>query len=230
MTLATEHPSTTPPDRKPTWVKAILDPAIVVVTASLCSAAVAFAVAWTGAPAVAAGAAVNAGTPDASAGLEARLGELERQIAAMPPAARRRSAARLQAPVLPPEPSEERVDAVTQRALAESNLREAAQHFETEPVARHWAAGAETRLRDAFSSDEAVAMDVKPPLASKVECRSSTCRITARYEDEGVAGNAAGMLLMDIAELLPRARVNTVTQPDGTSELVIYAYADPRAP
>jgi hypothetical protein len=114
-----------------------------------------------------------------------------------------------------------------QRLDSELRFKQIYQSFKAEPVAPAWARETESMVRDAFSSDEAVAMGGQAPLQAKIECRSSRCRIETVYPSEGAAVDAAQMLQMDIGGKLPRTQVMSFAQPDGSTRLVIYADSRP---
>ena len=109
-----------------------------------------------------------------------------------------------------------------EQALAE--LAKLDQQFMSQPVAQAWAGKTETLIRDAFSSDEAVRMGVVAPLDAQIHCRSTSCRIEAIYPSEGAASDAAQMLQLDIGGTLPQTQTMTLQKPDGSSQLVVYAY------
>lgn len=97
--------------------------------------------------------------------------------------------------------------------------------FLTERVAPGWAGATELAIRDAFASEEAVAMGAVAPLDAAIQCRSSTCRIEATYASQGGADDAALLLQMDIAGRLPEAATRTFPLAGGRVRLVIHARA-----
>ncbi|WP_417472344.1 hypothetical protein [Luteimonas mephitis] len=113
------------------------------------------------------------------------------------------------------------------RLDSEQRFKQIHQSFKAEPVSPAWAKNTESMVRDAFASEDAIAMGVQVPLQATIECRSSRCRIATVYDSEGAAVDAAQMLQMDIAGTLPRTQVMTFAQPDGTTQLVIYADSTP---
>jgi outer membrane murein-binding lipoprotein Lpp len=99
------------------------------------------------------------------------------------------------------------------------------QDFRAERVVPGWAGATEVAIRDAFASEEAIAMGVVVPLDAMIQCRSSTCRIEAIYASQGAADDAALLLQMDIADRLPEASTQTLPLHGGRVRLVIHARA-----
>jgi hypothetical protein len=106
---------------------------------------------------------------------------------------------------------------------AELVARQLESRFRNEAISAKWARETERGLLDSFASSESKAMGVAPPLDADIQCRSSMCRIQADYADDGAAADAALVYTMDIANRLPNIYRSTITNPDGTSRILLYA-------
>jgi hypothetical protein len=90
-----------------------------------------------------------------------------------------------------------------------------------EPLDVGWSASSEADILSA--SIEPVMMDSGLlPKDIATDCRSNTCRISARFAESGDAQNWAGMLITQMAGTLSQVKMTVLPQPDGSSEVRIY--------
>lgn len=117
-------------------------------------------------------------------------------------------------------------DPVYSQQMEEQRLAELERQFEGEQVNPRWAGEVSTLLNDvldlaALRSD----MDVK---AGTVDCRNRSCRISMEVppESDGYEDFVTYMMT-EMASVLPKARLVTLEQPDGSRSVRIFADTSP---
>lgn len=92
---------------------------------------------------------------------------------------------------------------------------------QAEPLDASWSALSEADILSA--SIEPVMMESGlQPKDIATDCRSSTCRISARFAESGDAQNWAGMLITQMGGTLSQVKMTVLPLPDGSSEVRIY--------
>jgi hypothetical protein len=102
------------------------------------------------------------------------------------------------------------------RVVAELDDRYSAEGID--PV---WAATQDEGLAQATASQVMAQAEFSPQDVSR-ECRSKTCRISARFDSPGEARDWAERLLTQMAGSIGQARVAVLPQPDGRFEVRVY--------
>jgi hypothetical protein len=118
------------------------------------------------------------------------------------------------------ERKQKRKDMV-ERARA-SNAALIARH-RAEKVDPQWAAATETRLQEVAKMsgfEEAVT-----PTSLDIDCRATTCKIDAGLASRSLGEDWAMLYMSSVGSNVKRAFTSVVTEPDGTSRVVIYAIA-----
>ncbi|MEP6634665.1 MAG: hypothetical protein ABJA62_10710 [Luteimonas sp.] len=90
-----------------------------------------------------------------------------------------------------------------------------------EPVDPKWAPAMETRLQDAVQQSqfkEAGAI----PTSLEIDCKTTTCRIDAGLANRSSASDFAMLYMSGAGSNLKHAYSSVVTDPDGSSHVVIY--------
>jgi hypothetical protein len=92
-----------------------------------------------------------------------------------------------------------------------------------EAVTPAWALATTRQIEASLTAEHLQEVGAQPPLESRIECRSSICRIEMVYDNPASIGEAALMLGMAINEDLPFTRSFQVSLPDGSTQVVVYA-------
>lgn len=108
------------------------------------------------------------------------------------------------------------------QAASEAAMQKLDSSFKAQRVSPTWANQTELAVLDALGSKEAAQMGVQLPKDVSVECRSTLCKIQAKYADDAAAADAFPVLAMDMAAQLPQTRRVTHYQPDGSVLVTIY--------
>ncbi len=95
--------------------------------------------------------------------------------------------------------------------------------FNAEPVDAAWAGKAEPALTKLVSNDGMVVSGLDPA-DYRSDCRSDTCRISAKFKNQLDADAWASMYTTLTGETFHETRHMVIPQPDGTAELRIYGY------
>ncbi|MCL1634858.1 hypothetical protein M2650_09465 [Luteimonas sp. SX5] len=95
--------------------------------------------------------------------------------------------------------------------------------FETQPVDANWSLESTRRIERSLSADGLKEIGAQPPSASRIDCRSSMCRIHLVYGDNGSASDAGMMLNVAIADRMPYTQVLSQARTDGGVDYFIYA-------
>lgn len=95
--------------------------------------------------------------------------------------------------------------------------------FHAERVDFQWASTHERAIGNAIAGHEHDGFDVPPPQAIDVECRSSLCSIRMAYADETDAANMQAKLMLGMPAELSKAITFAVPNPNGNTELQIFA-------
>lgn len=119
-----------------------------------------------------------------------------------------------------PQPS---IEEQSEQAQTDAVMRDLGNKFRAERVSTVWAKSTEISVLEAITSEEARAAGVALPTDMNVQCKSTLCNITAIYQDDGAAAEAATILAMDISGALPQTQRRTIYKPDGSVELQVYA-------
>jgi len=118
------------------------------------------------------------------------------------------------------ERKQKRKDMV-ERARA-SNAALIARH-RAEQVDPQWAAATEARLQEVAKMsgfEEAVT-----PTSLDIDCKATTCKIDAALASRTLGDDWAMFYMSSVGSNVKRAFTSVVTEPDGTSHVVIYAIA-----
>jgi len=110
---------------------------------------------------------------------------------------------------------------MVERARA-SNAALIARH-RAEQVDPRWAAATEARLQEAAKMsgfEEAVT-----PTSLEIDCKATTCKIDAGLATRSLGDDWAMFYMSSAGSNVKRAFTSVVTEPDGTSHVVIYAIA-----
>jgi len=84
-----------------------------------------------------------------------------------------------------------------------------------------WSASSEANILSA-SIEPVMTESGFQPKDIATDCRSNTCRISARFAESGDAQNWAGMLVTQLGGTLSQVKMTVLPQPDGSSEVLIY--------
>jgi hypothetical protein len=95
--------------------------------------------------------------------------------------------------------------------------------FRAETLDPEWAAEHERVIASAVVGSKHDGFDVPPPAEIDVQCRSSTCSIRMTYADETDAANMQARLLLGMPAELSKAVTFAVPNPNGNTELQIFA-------
>lgn len=90
-----------------------------------------------------------------------------------------------------------------------------------EPLDASWSASSEANILSASIEPVMVESGLQPKDVS-ADCRSNTCRISARFTESGDAQSWAGMLITQLGGTLSQVKMTVLPQPDGSSEVRIY--------
>jgi hypothetical protein len=101
--------------------------------------------------------------------------------------------------------------------------------FQSQPVNPGWATETKADLEEALITTAAEQEDLPAPDSTRMQCKSSTCRIEARYKDEDSALFGVQLLQTAFASRLPSSHQYTVRNTDGSVTLVMYASKGPAA-
>jgi hypothetical protein len=92
---------------------------------------------------------------------------------------------------------------------------------QAEPLDVGWSASSEADILSAAIEPVMVDSGFQPRDIA-TDCRSNTCRISARFAESGDAQNWAGMLITQMGGTLSQVKMTVLPQPDGSSEVRIY--------
>ena len=95
--------------------------------------------------------------------------------------------------------------------------------FSAEPVNTAWALSTRIELEELLVNTAVDQPDFPVPETTRMQCRSSTCRIEARCEDEDSALYGVQLLQTAFSARLPSAHQYSVNNPDGSVTVVMYA-------
>jgi len=90
-----------------------------------------------------------------------------------------------------------------------------------ESVDAKWAAQSEAEILSASIQPVMTDAGLKPQ-GIEADCRSSTCRVSARFADASDANSWATMLVTQMGGTLSQVKMAIARQPDGSSEVRIY--------
>jgi hypothetical protein len=99
--------------------------------------------------------------------------------------------------------------------------------FSNQAIDKQWSHRTTALLESALINTAAEQEDMPAPDALDMQCRTSMCRIEARYPDEDSAIYGVQLLQSAFASELPRAYQYLVNNPDGTVSVVMYASKAP---
>jgi hypothetical protein len=91
-----------------------------------------------------------------------------------------------------------------------------------EPVDAQWSAQSESAVQSASAQPVMVQSGLKPRDVS-IDCRSSTCRISASFIESDDAKSWASMLVTQMGASMSQAKVAVIPRADGSSEVRIYS-------
>jgi hypothetical protein len=91
----------------------------------------------------------------------------------------------------------------------------------TEPVDVSWSASSEADILSAAIEPVMLESGLQPK-GIATDCRSNTCRISARFAESGDAQSWAGMLITQLGGTLSQVKMTVLPLPDGSSEVRIY--------
>jgi hypothetical protein len=112
-------------------------------------------------------------------------------------------------------------DARAEQADSVRLMAEIDRLHKAEPVDAAWSAQSETAVLSTTTQPLLAQSGLKPQdLAT--DCRSSTCRISARFAQSTDAESWAQMMVTEMAGTMSQARMAVVQLPDGSSEVHIY--------
>lgn len=95
--------------------------------------------------------------------------------------------------------------------------------FAAQPVDSAWALKTRIELEEQLVNTAVEQPDFPAPETTRMQCRSTTCRIEARYEDEDSALYGVQLLQSAFSSKLPSAHQYSVNNPDGSVTIVMYA-------
>lgn len=95
------------------------------------------------------------------------------------------------------------------------------QSHRAEPVDKAWAAKAGAGL-DAIVSSEAMQASGIKPAEYSADCRSTTCRVSARFKSSGDAEDWGTFYLASSGKTIRQAKMTVVQNPAGGAEVRIY--------
>lgn len=98
--------------------------------------------------------------------------------------------------------------------------------LETQPVDADWSLESTRTIERSLTTDGLKEVGAHPPVASRIECRSSMCRIQLVYSDVGSASDAGMSLNTAIAGRMPYTQVLSRARSDGGVDYLIYATRD----
>jgi hypothetical protein len=94
------------------------------------------------------------------------------------------------------------------------------QHL-AEPIDAQWSAQSESAVQSASTQPVMIQSGLKPQGVS-TDCRSTTCRISARFADSSDAESWASILITQMSGTMLQAKTAVMPLPDGSSEVRIY--------
>jgi len=106
--------------------------------------------------------------------------------------------------------------------VSASNAALIARH-RAERVDPQWAAATEARLQEVAKMsgfDEHVT-----PTSLDIDCKATTCKVDAGLASRSLGDDWAMLYMSSVGSNMKRAYTSIVTEPDGTSHVVIYAIA-----
>lgn len=95
--------------------------------------------------------------------------------------------------------------------------------FRAEPVNPRWSSRTRERLHELLVDTAVDQTDFPAPASTNVECRSRSCRIEANYPNEDEALYGVQLLQSAYANVFPRTHQYSVSNPDGSVTIVMYA-------
>lgn len=90
-----------------------------------------------------------------------------------------------------------------------------------EPVDPAWSAQSEVSLMSAAIQPVALQSELKPRDIT-TDCRSRTCRVSARFSNSGDASEWGGRVITQMGGTLAQVKMTVIPQPDGSSEIRMY--------
>jgi hypothetical protein len=96
-------------------------------------------------------------------------------------------------------------------------------NFAAQPLDSAWALRTRIELEEQLVNTAVEQPDFPAPETTRMQCRSTTCRIEARYEDEDSALYGVQLLQSAFSSRLPNAHQYSVNNPDGSVTIVMYA-------
>jgi len=94
------------------------------------------------------------------------------------------------------------------------------QHL-AEPIDAQWSAQSESAVQSVSTQPVMLQSGLKPQGVS-TDCRSTTCRISARFADSGDAESWASIMITEMSGTMLQAKTAVMPLPDGSSEVRIY--------
>jgi len=119
------------------------------------------------------------------------------------------------------EPS--RIEAGDVAKHREKFKAELSSSFAAQPIDTAWARRTRVELEEQLIATAVEQSDFPAPQTARMQCRSTTCRIEADYPDEDSALYGVQLLQSAFSSRLPRAHQYSVTNPDGSVTIVMYA-------
>ncbi len=152
------------------------------------------------------------------AALEEKVDRLTYLMQSVPSGARTSSPARVQAP--------ERLTPQQAQARQAQLKIELDDRFEMQPLDATWALESTRAIERSLAADNLKEVGGRPPATSRIDCRSSMCRIHLVYGDGGSASDAGMMLNLAIADRMPYTQALSQARTDGGVDYFIYAMRD----
>ena len=106
--------------------------------------------------------------------------------------------------------------------VSASNAALVARH-RAEQVDPQWAAATEARLQD-VAKMSGLEESVRPT-SLDIDCKATTCKVDAGLASRSLGEDWAMLYMSSVGSNMKRAYTSIVTEPDGTSHVVIYATA-----
>lgn len=122
----------------------------------------------------------------------------------------------------PGMPSSTAADSAREEERRQRDLDALARTFKSEPVDASWSAATERHLSETMSSDIMIASEIVPDDLD-VSCRSSLCRVKARFGKYNDAADWGMMLVTAAGDTFGKAMPTVTPGPDGQAYLEMYA-------
>lgn len=107
------------------------------------------------------------------------------------------------------------------KAEAEARQRAYAAQYAQESVDASWASAKEAKMLEASKSGEISQLNAEPGDLN-IDCKTSLCKIQANFASHGQAEDWLTLFSTTLGGEMPKASFQYLSNPDGTTEVVIY--------